>query len=57
MTPVQRRVKQTDEKVAEQPGEACRARHDVTLNNAFNALCPVCRVRYDSTVFYLISTQ
>ena len=56
MTPIQRRVKQIDEKVAERPGKDCRVRHDVTLIDAFNALCPVCRVRYDSTVCYLIST-
>ena len=39
ITPVQRRVKQTDKKVAEQPGKACRASYDVTLSGAFNALC------------------
>ena len=55
MTPVQRHVKQTDKRVAELPGKACRACHDVTLSDAFNALCLVYKVRYDSTVCYLIS--
>jgi hypothetical protein len=39
MTPVQQRVKQTGEEVAEQTDKACRAPHDVTLSGAFNALC------------------
>ena len=57
MTPVQRRVMQAGEKVAEQPDKAYRADHDVTLSGAFNALCPVSRIRYDSTFRYLISMQ
>jgi hypothetical protein len=44
MTPVLRRVMQKGEKVAKQPGKACRAGHDVTLSSAFNAYCSVYRV-------------
>ena len=36
---VLRRVKQAGAKLAKQPGKACRARCDVTLSGAFNALC------------------
>ena len=39
MTPVLRRVKQAGAKLAKQPGKGCRARCDVTLDDAFNALC------------------
>ena len=38
MTPVLRRVDQACTKLAKQPGKGCRARCDVTLDNAFNAL-------------------
>ena len=39
MTPVLRRVKKAGTKLGKQPGKACRARCDVTLSGAFNALC------------------
>ena len=57
MTPVQRRVMQSDKKVAEQTDKACQAGLDVTLSSTFNALCPVYKFMYDSTVCYLISAQ
>ena len=39
MTPVLRRVKQADVKLAKQSGKACQASDDVTLSGAFNAPC------------------
>ena len=57
MTVVQRCVIHAGEKLAELPDKACRAYQDVTLSGVFNVPCPVYGVRYDSTVFYLISAQ
>ena len=39
MTLVLRRIKQVGAKLANQPGKGCRARCDVPLDGAFNALC------------------
>ena len=38
--PVLRCFKQAGAKLAKQLGKACRARFDVALSGAFNALCP-----------------